>query len=168
MQKKQGKATIVDVEIPDALVAYNTANKVLRARLVFSFVGTSSNDADDLTAALLSRSGNNHYSVIIDITDLSLKEAQMQFVGKMATFTVFSFTISELTDGKYSVVNNGEREYSSLSSPHIGEDNNDTAVFENLIKRLKRDISEGRLYLGELQQQPPTQQPQQGNNNVSF
>lgn len=161
MQKKQGTGKITSLEIPDLLAEYNEANNVTRARLVFSFVGTSSNNADDLTAQLLNRVGNNTYSLIIDISDLGLQKAVELFVGKTATFTVFSFTIEELTGGKYKIVNNGEREYSSLTSPHIGEDDNDTTASENLVKRLKRDISEGRLFLGELPQNN-TPQPAQG------
>lgn len=181
MQKKQGSGNITALEIPTLLAEYNTTNNVTRARLVFSFVGTSSNDENDLTAQLLSRVGNNSYSLIIDISDLGLQKATALFVGKQATFTVFSFSISELTDGKYLLVNNGEREYSSLSSPHIGENNDDKTAFENLVKRLKKDILDGKLFLGKMPQgntppqknkqrplqQPPTQNtpptpPQQG------
>lgn len=168
MKKKQGNGIIKALEIPDLLAEYNTANNVTRARLVFSF-GVDSGNTDDVTAQLLGRIGNNVYSIIIDISDLGLQKAQTAFVGKTATFTVFSFSIEELTGGKYKIVNNGEREYSSLSSPHIGEDNNDTTAFENLVKRLKKDVSEGRLFLGELPQsntllqkqgtQRPPQQP---------
>lgn len=181
MQKKQGSGNITALEIPTLLAEYNTTNSVTRARLVFSFIGTSSNDENDLTAQLLSRVGNNSYSLIIDISDLGLQKATALFVGKQATFTVFSFSISELTGGKCSLVNNGEREYSSLSSPHIGENNDEKTAFENLVKRLKKDISDGKLFLGELpqgntppqkqygqrppvqgQQQPPQQTPPQG------
>lgn len=163
MQKKQGQGNITTLEIPTALQEYNVTNNVTRARLVFSFTGTQSTDKNDLTAQLLSRVGNNTYSLIIDISDLGLQKAVDLFVGKTATFTVFSFSIEELTGGKYGIVNNGEREYSSLSFPHIGENNNDTVAFENLVKRLKKDISEGRLFLGELPQNtpPPTQKPKQ-------
>lgn len=160
MQKKQGTCNITSIEIPDLLAEYNTVNKVTRARLVFSFVGTSSTNTDDLTTQLLNRVGNNTYSLIIDISDLGLQKAVALFVGKTATFTVFSFSIEELTGEKYKIVNDGEREYSSLSSPHIGEDNDDKAAFENLVKRLKKDILKGRLFLGELQKgnTPPQKQ----------
>ena len=156
MQIKKGTGNITALEIPDALAAYNNENGVTRARLLFSFIGSNSTDADDLTSALLSRVGNNSYSLIIDISDLGLAKAVALFVGKTAQFTVFSFSIEELTGGKYTLVNNGEREYSSLSSPHVGEAD-EKASFESLVKRLKKDISEGKLFLGELQSNTPPQ-----------
>lgn len=184
MQIKKGKGIVKALEIPDALAAYNTENGVIRARLIFSFVGAENiQDTDDLTAQLLSRTGNNTFSVIIDITDIGLDKAKVAFVGKNAHFTVLSFTVAELTGDKFTIVNNGEREYSSLSSPHIGEADEKTA-FETLVKRLRKDLSEGKLFLGELpkgntpqqqpmqqpMQQPPTQNtpPAQGSSNFAF
>lgn len=158
MQIKKGQATIKALEIPDALQEYNVTNNVTRARLLFSF-GVENADLDDITAQLLGRVGNNSFSVIIDITDLGLQKATALFVGKQALFTVFSFTIAELTDNKFAVVNNGEREYSSLSSPHVGEAD-EKASFESLVKRLKKDLQDGKLFLGELPQGNTS--PQQG------
>ena len=177
MQIKKGQATIKALEIPDALQQYNNEHNVIRARLLFSF-GVSSTDTDDITAQLLGRVGNNSYSVIIDITDLGLNKAQALFVGKQALFTVFSFTIAELTGNKYNLVNNGEREYSSLSSPHVGE-KDEKSSFESLVKRLKKDLQDGKLFLGELPQSNTPQQqrqqqlvqtppPAQGGNNDPF
>lgn len=156
MQIKKGQATIKALEIPDALQEYNVANNVTRARLLFSF-GVENTDSDDITAQLLGRVGNNSFSVIIDITDLGLQKAVALFVGKQALFTVFSFTIAELTGNKFAVVNNGEREYSSLSSPHVGEAD-EKASFESLVKRFKKDLQDGKLFLGEL---PQSNIPQQ-------
>lgn len=169
MQIKQGKGIINSLEIPDALKQYNDNNGVVRARLIFGFVGAENiSDSDDLTATLLARTGNNVFSVIIDITDIGLKTAQKQFVGKNAHFTVFNFTINELTNGKFTTVNNGEREYSSLSSPHIGEAD-EKSCFENLVKRLKKDLQVGRLFLGELpKQEQPKQQPAQDSEEDPF
>ena len=161
MQKKQGQGNIVALEIPDALQQYNVANKVTRARLVFSFIGTQSTDENDLTAQLLNRVGNNTYSVIIDITDIGLQKAVALFVGKQATFTVYSFSVLELTENNFAIINNGEREYSSLSSPHIGNMTDDNVAFNTLRNRLSKDLESGRLILGKLPQQPPTQQPPQ-------
>ena len=161
MQKKQGQANIIGLEIPNALQEYNNTNNVVRARLIFSFVGTNSTNENDLTAMLLSRTGNNTYSVIIDITDIGLQKAQQLFVGKVAIFTVFSFSVLELTENNFTVVNNGEREYSSLSSPHIGEMTDPETAFSALRGRLSKDLESGRLFLGSLPQQTPTQQPPQ-------
>lgn len=149
MQKKQGLGKITSLTIPEALEDYNAEHGVTRARLKWSFVG-SSEPTDDLTTQLLNRVGNNSFSVIIDITDIGLQAAQAAFVGKTAHFTVFQFTIGELTDGKYSLVNNGESEYASLSSPHIGDVNDTSASFDSLQKRLSKDIDEGKLFFGKM------------------
>ena len=158
MQKRQGTGNINALEIPDALAQYNNENNVVRARLLFSFVGTTSTDENDITAQLLGRIGNNTYSVIIDISDIGIQKAVALFVGKQAQFTVYTFTIDELTGGKWKVVNNGEREYSSLSSPHIG-DFDDKVALDSLTKRLIKDVESGKLLLGEMpkNQQPPQQ-----------
>ena len=164
MNKKQGTGNINALEIPDALAQYNNENNVVRARLLFSFVGTTSTDENDITTQLLGRIGNNTYSVIIDISDIGIQKAVALFVGKQAQFTVYTFTIDELTGGKWKVVNNGEREYSSLSSPHIG-DFDDKAALDSLTKRLIKDVESGKLLLGEMPQngqQPPQQPPRQG------
>lgn len=173
MQKKQGLGIVVALEISNALQQYNAENNVTRARLVFSFVGGSATNESDITSQLLGRVGNNTYSVIIDVSDLGLAKAKTAFIGKTATFTVYSFSVLELTENNYTIVNNGEREYSSLSSPHIGEMADDNVAFNTLRNRLSKDLESGRLFLGELpkQQQPPMQQggqqggqqpPQQG------
>ena len=163
MQKKQGTGNINALEIPDALAQYNNENNVVRARLLFSFVGTTSTDENDITTQLLGRIGNNTYSVIIDISDIGIQKAVALFVGKQAQFTVYTFTIDELTGGKWKVVNNGEREYSSLSSPHIGDFDDKTAL-DSLTKRLIKDVESGKLLLGEMpkNQQPPQQGGQWG------
>lgn len=170
MQKKQGLGSIVALEIPNTLQQYNTENGVTRARLVFSFVGGNAANENDITSQLLGRVGNNTYSVIIDVSDLGLAKAQAMFVGKTATFTVYSFSILELTENNYTMVNNGEREYSSLSSPHIGEMLDTETAFNQIRSRLSKDLESGRLFLGKLPQQPmqqggqqqPMQQPMQG------
>lgn len=158
MQKKQGNGRINALEIPDALAQYNNENNVVRARLLFSFMGTASTDENDITSQLLGRIGNNTYSVIIDISDIGIQKAQQLFVGKQAQFTVYTFTIDELTCGEWKVVNNGEREYSSLSSPHIG-DFDDKVALDSLIKMLVKDVESGKLFLGEI---PPQQPPKKG------
>lgn len=157
MQIKKGNGIVNALEIPDALAAYNAENNVIRARLLFSFVGNSSANENDLTAALLNRVGNNSFSLIIDISDIGLQKAQSLFVGKTALFTVISFSILELTENNYNVVNNGEREYSNLSSPHVGDVTDTESVYNTLRNRLSKDLESGRLFLGKLSQQPPQQ-----------
>lgn len=156
MKKKQGKALVTAVEIPNALADYNEVNDVVRARIVFTFNSPIESDEDDITAMLASRSGNQTYSVIIDITDMganesaALKAAKAAIEGKQATFTVFSWDISELNNEGEISVNNGEREYSSLSDPYIGANVDEESSRTRMVNRLARDIESGALEFGSI------------------
>lgn len=168
MKKKQGKALVTAVEIPDALADYNEANNVVRARIVFTFNSPVDSDEDDITSMLAARSGNQTYSVIIDITDMgvnesdALKAARAAIEGKQATFTVFSWDISELNDDGETSVNNGEREYSSLSDPYIGANTDEESSRTRMVNRLARDIESGALEFGSIVHE---EKPKSGNNS---
>lgn len=168
MKKKQGKALVTAVEIPDALADYNEANDVVRARIVFTFNSPVESDEDDITSMLAARSGNQTYSVIIDITDMganepaALKAARAAIEGKQATFTVFSWDISELNNDGETIVNNGEREYSSLSDPYVGANADEESSRTRMVNRLARDIESGALEFGSISHE---EQPQRGNNS---
>ena len=168
MKKKQGKALVTAVEIPNALADYNGANNVVRARIVFTFNSPIESDEDDITSMLAARSGNQTYSVIIDITDMganesaALKAAKAAIEGKQATFTVFSWDISELNDDGETSVNNGEREYSSLSDPHIGSNVDEESSRTRMVNRLSRDIESGALEFGSISHE---EKPQRGNSS---
>lgn len=154
MKKKQGKALVTTVEIPDALADYNEANDVVRARIVFTFNSPTKSSEDDITSMLAARSGNQTYSVIIDITDMgadasaALKAAKAAIEGRQATFTVFNWDISELNNDGETSVNNGEREYSSLSDPYIGANTDEESSRTRMVNRLARDIASGALEFG--------------------
>ena len=154
MKKKQGKALVSSIEIPEALADFNESNNVTRARLVFTFNSNVDDTGDDITAMLAARSGNQTYSVIIDITDMGvndtecLKAAKAAFEGKQATFTVFNWDVSELNDNGETVVNNGSREYSSLSDPYIGENVDEESSLTRMRRRLINDIENGNLEFG--------------------
>ena len=168
MKKKQGKALVTAVEIPDALADYNEANDVVRARIVFTFNSPVESDEDDITSMLAARSGNQTYSVIIDITDMganesaALKAAKAAIEGKTATFTVFSWDISEINNDGETSVNNGEREYSSLSDPYIGSNIDEESSRTRMVNRLVRDIESGVLEFGSISNK---EQPKMGNNS---
>lgn len=168
MKKKQGKATVTMVEIPEALSDFNELNNVTRARLIFSFSSPTMDDEDDITRVLAARSGNQTYSVIIDVTDMGenenacLKAAKAAFEGKQATFTVFNWDVSELNDNGETVVNNGSREYSSLSDPYIGVNIDEESSRTRMINRLARDIESGTLEFGSISHE---EKPQRGNNS---
>lgn len=169
MKKKQGKALVTAVEIPDALADYNEANDVVRARIIFTFNSPVESDEDDITSMLAARSGNQTYSVIIDITDMganssaALKAAKAAIEGKKATFTVFSWGISELNSDGETVVNNGEREYSSLSDPYIGSNVDEESSRTRMVNRLIRDIASGTLEFGSISRE---EKPQRNNSSI--
>lgn len=169
MKKKQGKALVSSIEIPEALQDFNESNNVTRARLVFTFNSNVDDTGDDITAMLAARSGNQTYSVIIDITDMGandtecLKAAKAAFKGKQATFTVFNWDISELNDNGETIVNNGSREYSSLSDPYIGENVDEESSLTRMRRRLNNDIENGNLEYGAIS----TAAPQAQNNDSS-
>jgi len=64
-------------------------------------------------------------------------------------FTVYTFTISELTDGKETHVNNGERNYPTMSTTYLNEHNDKTEAFEvvraDLDRRLQNDYEFGKV-----------------------
>lgn len=168
MKKKQGKALVTLIEIPDALADFNAENNTTRARLVFSFNAPMGESEDDITSVLAARSSNQTYSVIIDITDMGnseaecLKAAKSAYEGKQATFTVFNWDVSELNSDGETSVNNGEREYSSLSDPYIGANADEESSLTRMVNRLARDIETGRLEFGGIMQQQAPQQAQRG------
>lgn len=168
MKKKQGKATVTLVEIPEALADFNESNNVTRARLVFSFLSPKKDDEDDITSVLAARSGNQTYSVIIDITDMGdsekacLKAAKAAFESKQAMFTVFNWDVSELNDDGETVVNNGSREYSSLSDPYIGVNTDEESSLTRMRRRLNNDIESGNLEYGTIAHD---EKPKNGNNS---
>lgn len=165
MKKKQGKALVTLVEIPDALADFNELNNVVRARIVFTFNTPVDSSEDDITSMLAARSGNQTYSAIIDITDMGaneaacLKAAKAAIEGKQATFTVYSWDISELNDNGETIVNNGSREYSSLSDPYIGANTDEESSLTRMRRRLNSDIENGNLEFGVISQQPTAQRP---------
>lgn len=164
MKKKQGKALVSSIEIPEALADFNESNNVTRARLIFTFNSNVDSDGDDITSMLAARSGNQTYSVIIDITDMGnnavecLKNAKATFEGKQATFTVFNWDVSELNDNGETVVNNGSREYSSLSDPYIGDNTDEESSLTRMRRRLNSDIENGNLEFGTISQVATNQQ----------
>lgn len=64
-------------------------------------------------------------------------------------FTQYTFTISELTDGKQTHVNNGTRNYTTMSCVYLNEQNDKNEAF-NLVKndlerRLQSDYEYGKV-----------------------
>ena len=71
------------------------------------------------------------------------------------TFTVFTWDVSELNENGEIVVNNGSREYSSLSDPYVGTAATEDSSRTRMVSRLARDIEDGNLEFGSLTSELP-------------
>lgn len=65
-------------------------------------------------------------------------------------FTVYVATISELTNGEHTHVNNGERNYPTLSTTYLNEHNDKEEAFAVLKAELDRRISQGDYEYGKV------------------
>lgn len=159
MNKLQQKAVVELVEITEALAENNSERTnesgifTENARLVFNVAGSAEiSDEDDVTALIQERMQNTRYSVLFNIVGFdkenknNLGVAKQMLEGKTLTVSVFKWSVSELTDGKYETVyTESGRTYSSLSDPHVGVFDDSEASFAKVYARLQRDIEEGRL-----------------------
>lgn len=64
-------------------------------------------------------------------------------------FTVYTFTVSELTDGEHTHVNNGVRNYSTMSTTYLNEHDDKNEALElvrnDLERRLQNDYEYGKV-----------------------
>lgn len=65
-------------------------------------------------------------------------------------FTVYVATISELTDGEHTHINNGERNYSTLSTTYLNEHNDKNEAFDVLKAELERKIENADYGFGKM------------------
>lgn len=65
-------------------------------------------------------------------------------------FTVYVATISELTNGEHTHVNNGERNYPTLSTTYLNEHDDKEEAFAVLKAELDRRISQGDYEFGKV------------------
>lgn len=65
-------------------------------------------------------------------------------------FTMYTFTISELTNGENTAVNNGERNYSTMSTTYLNEHNDADEAKSVVLDQLKKRIDEGNYEYGEI------------------
>ena len=159
MNKLQQKAVVELVEITEALAENNKERTdesgvfTENARLVFNIAGNAEiSDDDDVTALVQERMQNTRYSVLFNIVGFdkdnknNLGVAKQMLEGKTLTVTVFKWSVSELTDGKYDTVyTENDRVYSSLSDPHVGIFDDVDASLLKVRTRLYHDIEVGRL-----------------------
>ena len=71
---------------------------------------------------------------------------------KYPKFTMYTFTISELTNGEYKAVNNGERNYSTMSTTYLNEHNDIEEAKNVVLDQLKKRIDDGSYEYGEMEE----------------
>ena len=81
---------------------------------------------------------------VSDLTDDDIKSY------RFPKFTMYSFTISELTEGRHNSVNNGERNYSTMSTTYLNEHNDPEEAKKVVFAQLKKRIDDGEYNYGEL------------------
>lgn len=166
MRKIQSLASVQSVEIPDALMEWNEENESERARLSFVYAATTTSvdDGEDEEARLLlgEIAGGQRYSIMIDLApiegkDTETKRANLEkkLKGKKVMFTTYVCEVSALLENidKYdgvTRVNNGSRDYSTLSESYLGKNDDENGVFETLRNRLLKQLDDGDLETGSI------------------
>lgn len=163
------KATIISISCPDALREFNERDDTeqFRVKCEFRYIASDNDTDDDDVTTLLSSfvsDALNGGSLIIDIAQLKgdtlddkIENACEKLVGKHANFSTFVIDVTELNNEGYTVVNNSEREYSTLSQHYLGKFEDEDAALNSVKKRLLRQIDEGTLEWGEIEEEKHTQ-----------
>lgn len=163
------KATIISITCPDALREFNERGEIeqFRVKCEFRYIANDENNDDDDVTTLLSSfvsDALNGGSLIIDIAQLQgdtlddkIESACKKLVGKHANFSTFVIDVAELNEEGYTVVNNSEREYSTLSQHYLGKFEDEDVALSSIKKRLLRQIDEGTLEWGEVEEEKHTQ-----------
>lgn len=154
MKKINQIATISDVALNDKLKEWNEDNKVFRVQLRITYAADNSNDEDDddlLSLADFEEAGatvGKTYTCLINFDSLltdkhtdkeqdkALTKLVEKFKGKKARFSTFDFTISELTNGKETAINDGTHTYSSLANTYLGSVEDEEGEFNKLKNRM--------------------------------
>ena len=163
---KKGLATLISLE-NSSLEEFNRQNGTKRAKLTFSYVTESkgSSGLDDLLQSC-STEGST-YSVIIELS--GLKEEELQKLKnavsnkEQANFSTVICSISQLTGNKFTVVNNGKRDYSTLSNSYLGlrDEGFLKESAEALKNRLYRQVedNENEMEFGSVRDTPKETKP---------
>lgn len=165
MRKIQQLGTVISVEIPEALADWNEENESERARLNFAYASdaTSLSDGEDEAARLLLAqcTTGSRYSVMVDLHPLTGKTTEEkrafleeQLKDKKVTFTTFVADVAELLEGTNfdgeTLVNNGARDYRTLSDSFLGKNDDEKAAFDRLRGRIIRDLEDDVLFAGSI------------------
>lgn len=82
------------------------------------------------------------------VSDLTETDVQSYRFPK---FTVYTFTISELTDGEHTTVNNGERNYSTMSTTYLNEHDDAEEARAVVFQQLQKRINSSDYEYGEIE-----------------
>lgn len=119
-------------------------------------------DATGIDSLLQSCSTEGTYNVIIDLSGLGepglqkLKDAVQS--RQKANFSTVICAVSQMTDGKFATVNNGKRDYATLSNSYLGLRDGDflKGSAEALKSRLLRQVEDGNMFFGSVSDAPKT------------
>lgn len=83
-----------------------------------------------------------------DVSDLTDNDVQSYRFPK---FTLYTFTISDLTKGEHTTVNNGERNYTTMSTTYLNEHNDVAEAQRAVLQQLQKRINAGDYEYGEIE-----------------
>lgn len=165
MRKICELGSVLSVEIPEALQDWNEENESERARLNFAYASnaTDLSEGEDEAARLLLAQHTNgqRYSVMVDLSTIDGKDTEekrawfeTQLKGKKVTFTTFIADVAELlaetdNDG-VTIVNNGVRDYRTLSDSFLGKNDDEKSAFDRLRARLVQQLDDEVLSVGSI------------------
>ena len=159
-------ALIQSVDLTEKLKDWNAENETFRVQLRIAYSAPKSSDEEDENILSLSdfeeagAAVGKTYTCLINFDSLlsdsysekaqtkALETLKGKFEGKKARFSTYDYTITELTNGKNKVVNNGQRDYSSLANTYLGNVDDEEAEFKKLAARLTSMVEEGDFDYG--------------------
>lgn len=150
---KQGKATLVKAI---SLDQFNAANGVEHVNFFFQYKKEEKGESANSSLMELMQQGvsNQIYSVILDLTNFSEKEKDVlkNAVTNHEEIQATTIVASCVELSGSSVLNNGIRNYTTLSASYLGmlDSDEQNAAFVSLKNRVTRQINGGDLYLGEV------------------
>ena len=165
MRKICELGSVLSVEIPETLAEWNEQNDSERARLTFAYSSNASDlsEGEDEAARLLlaQHTNGSRYSVMVDLSSIEGKDTEekrawfeAQLKGKKVTFTTFVADVAELLAGTdndgVTIVNNGSRDYRTLSDSFLGKSADEAGAFDRLRARLIQQIDDEVLEVGSM------------------
>lgn len=159
-------ALIQSVDLTNKLKEWNTDNEAFRVQLRIAYSAPKTEDESDenlLSLADFEEAGaavSKTYTCLINFDSLltesysekaqtkALETLKGKFEGKKARFSTYDYTITELTKGKNKVVNNGQRDYSSLANTYLGNVDDEENEFNKLVSRLTSMTEDGDFEFG--------------------